>query len=262
MLPVLPERAKDLLASLHGSIHAPMGYASRIAANLKRGSNDRLHPHPTTQLRRILDYNTALLPNDYLAHLESQSPDLRSAGINTGMSIGYPAWNLLYFTLLASFSSHRRALNIVETGTNHGATTIVMAQALKDMGSNSVVHTVDADADVVEIARGNVERAGLSDFVRFSCGDSIAFLKSFASSVPYIDFAFIDSAHEYQHVRREFMAIHERVAVCGGKVYFDNSTEFGVHRALRFIRAAYGGNQIVFADCSAGPPGNTIWQAT
>jgi predicted O-methyltransferase YrrM len=148
----------------------------------------------------------------------------------------------------------------METGTNHGVSTIVLAQALKDAGRCGVVRTVDIDPGVVEIARANVARAGLSEYVEFHVEDSLKYLERLASEVSAIHFAFLDGNHEYDHVRKEFGIIHARVAACRGKVYFDNTTAGGVARALRYIRVAYGGNLIEFENCSWCPPGNAIWQ--
>ena len=65
---------------------------------------------------------------------------------------------------------------VVETGTNWGASTIVMAQALKDLGTTAKVRTVEMNESLVEIAKGNVEKAGLTDQVEFHVEDSLSFL--------------------------------------------------------------------------------------
>lgn len=174
--------------------------------------------------------------------------------------MGYPSWNLLYYALLCSLPPEVREPVIVETGTNQGFSTIVMAQALKDLGARSVVRTVDIDPDVVAIARANVAKAGLSDYVEFHVEDSLKYLKRVVQEVRAIHFAFLDGNHAYDHLRKEFSILHPRVAACRGKVYFDNTTAGGVARALRYIRVAYGGNLIEFENCSWQPPGNAIWQ--
>ena len=209
-------------------------------------------------VRRIFDYDHHLLPNRYLGELESRSPDLETAVKLTGLSIGYPAWNLLYYALLCSIPTTDAV--VVETGTNHGFSTIVMAQALKDAGSHEKVWTVDIDPEIVPRAKANVERAGLSDYVEFLVGDSIAFLKEFADAHDHIDFAFLDGNHELDHVVNEFELIHDGIAACLGKVYFDNTMSGGVADALRRIQDTHGGNLVRFDNCSWSPPGNAIWQ--
>jgi len=207
---------------------------------------------------RMFDYNHHLVPNPYLGELESRSPDLETAVKLTGLSIGYPAWNLLYYALMCSISTTDAV--VVETGTNHGFSTIVMAQALKDAGSKEKVRTVDIDPEVVQRAKANVERAELSDYVEFSVGDSIAFLKEFADAHDHIDFAFLDGNHEVEHVENEFELLHAGIAACLGKVYFDNTMSGGVADALRYIQDTHGGNLVRFDNCSWSPPGNAIWQ--
>lgn len=209
---------------------------------------------------RMFNYNPMLLPNPVLAELETGATDTEAAKLRTGLTVGYPAWNLLYYTLLCSLPPEMSEPVVVETGTNHGISTIVLAQALKDAGHRGVVRTVDIDPAVVEIARANVARAGLIEFVEFHAEDSLEYLKRLAGEVPAIHFAFLDGNHAYDHVRREFGIIHARVAACRGKVYFDNTTAGDVARALRYIRVAYGGNLIEFENCSWQPPGNVIWQ--
>lgn len=54
------------------------------------------------EICRRFDYDHHLLPNKYLAELEMQCSDLQSALPHTGLSIGYPAWNLLYYTVLCA----------------------------------------------------------------------------------------------------------------------------------------------------------------
>jgi predicted O-methyltransferase YrrM len=210
--------------------------------------------------RRLFQYNHALLPNPYVAELEARSPDIDTAVVHTGLTIGYPAWNLLYYSLLCSLAGETREVVVVETGTNHGFSTILIAQALKDAGVRGRLRTVDIDAHLVEIARQNVARAGLSERVGFHIEDSLEFLSRLVQEVSYIDFAFLDGNHEWSHVTREFEIIYPRIVACKGKVYFDNTQSGGVAVAMDYIRKAYDGNFVEFTQCSWSPPGNAIWQ--
>jgi len=208
--------------------------------------------------RRAFAYDRRRLVNTYLAGLEAASRDLPSAVARTGLSIGYPAWNLLYYSLLCGLT--RAEPVVVETGTNHGFSTIVMAQALIDAGCDGLVRTVDADAALVAVARAHAERAGVAHRIRFAAGDSVAFLEGLRAEVDRVDFAFLDADHRAGRVLAEFALVHPLVAACGGTVYFDNTSAGGVAEALRGIRARYGGNLVTFANCSWAPPGNAIWQ--
>ena len=208
--------------------------------------------------RRTFGYDRRLLVPPYLAQAEAGSHDLASAVALSGLSIGYPAWNLLYYTLLCSLTCAGPV--VVETGTNHGFSTLVMAQALVDAGLGGAVRTVDVDPGVVEVARRHAERAGLAGRIRFAVGDSLAFLERLAGDVDRVDFAFLDADHDAGRVAAEFARIQPLVAACAGKVYFDNTSSGGVAEALRRIRARYGGSLVEFANCSWAPPGNAVWQ--
>jgi predicted O-methyltransferase YrrM len=185
--------------------------------------------------------------------------------------VGYPAWNLLYYTLFCSLPPDENALEqrpapvkdevvVIETGTNHGCSSIVMAQALKDAGVNACLQTVDVSEEVVEIARNNVKLAGLEDQVRFHVEDSLPFLSSVVDREPGIDFILIDDDHSCEHVIEEFSIVLPSVMARQGTVYFDNTSSDGVAEALRHIQRRHGGNFVRFQNCSWWPPGNVIWQ--
>jgi cephalosporin hydroxylase len=235
-----------------------------------------------------MDYEPRLLPHPYLAELEptEMDPELerlmempadeaaaqdgflgershaRSKWLGqTRLSPGYPAWNLLYYAILCSVDPELEDIVVIETGTNRGVSTIIMAAALKDLGANAVVRTVELNPTYSEAAQMHVSNAGLSDFVHFSVGDSHEFLRDVCAEVDHIDFAFLDADHHTEHVVREFELIHARVVARRGKVQFDNSGRGGeVAEALRLIQERFGGNLVEFDNCSWGPPGNAIWQ--
>jgi len=208
--------------------------------------------------RRRFDYDRRLLVNPYLAEQEEGCHDLRSAVARTGLSIGYPSWNLLYYTLLSSLPPSDPV--VVETGTNRGFSTIVLAQALVDSRAGGVVRTVDLDPEVVELARRHAEQAGVAGRIRFHVGDSRDYLARLAGEVDHVDFAFLDGDHRTEAVVAEFERLRPLVMACDGKVFFDNTSSGGVARALRRIHASHGGNLIEFSNCSWAPPGNAIWQ--
>lgn len=208
---------------------------------------------------RIYDYDHSLLPNKYLVNIELDNKNPASIA-RTGHTIGYPSWNLLYSILLCSLPTRKREFIIVETGTNYGFSTIIMAQLLKDMNISGVMRTVDINEHTVSLAKKPIKQAGLIDYVEFHVQDSVAYLTSLAHELEYIDFAFLDGSHEYCDVKKEFSIIYPLIVACKGKVFFDNTTSGGVALALQFIKHAYGGHFIEFQRCSSAPPGNVIWQ--
>ena len=213
---------------------------------------------PRTESRRRFDYERRLLPNPYVGELDPEDGDV--AVEKTGLTIGYPAWNLLYYTLLCSIPPEVEEPVVIETGTNLGLSTIMMAQAMKDLGVAGKVETVDIRPRVIETAQRRVRRAGLSEYVEFHVEDSLAFLRRLCERVDHINFVFLDDRHEQSHVLEEISIVYPRVAACDGKIYFDNTLGHGVGGALEVLVERYGGNLVRFDNCSWAPPGNAIWQ--
>jgi len=229
---------------------------------------------PPFRTRRRFDYDRRLLPNSYLASLEPEGledPRL-AARLFTGRTIGYPAWNLLYYSLLCSLPGPdpdepgllpgplRDDAVVIETGTNRGASTIVMAQVLEDVQLDAVVHTVDVNEDILLIAKANAHLAGVEDRIEFHEEDSVTFLRRMVEEKRHIDFIFIDDDHARDHVVEEFSIVHPALLERRGTAYFDNTTEGGASEALEAIKTEYGGNLVRFDNCGWGPPGNAIWQ--
>lgn len=212
-------------------------------------------------IRRVFDYPKERLPNAWLAKVEGLYQDLDGSAGHTYLSMGYPSWNLLYYSLFCTLPSEGAAY-VVETGTNLGWSTVILAQALRDRGLSSKVDTIELDREMTEKAVLNVYRAGLADQVNFHVGDSLTFLKLYCESVPRIDFAFLDGNHECDHVVKEFELIFPKMSRPHGSVFFDNTAEGGVKDALAIIAERFGGNQIEFPNCSWGPAGNVLWQAS
>jgi hypothetical protein len=211
--------------------------------------------------RRVFDYNISLIPNKYIASIEKKTINLNDAKNETGLSMGYPAWNLIYYSLVCGIRKRDEEIVVIEIGTNKGMTSIVLAQALLDAKVKGKVYTVDMDPLIVEQARMNIRWAGLENMIETCIGDSINFLEKKVKELPRIDFAFLDGDHSYKFIKKEFAIIYPKIIVGKGLVYFDNTCLFSVRRALRSIQRIYGGNIIVFDNCSWGPPGNGIWQA-
>lgn len=207
---------------------------------------------------RRFHYDRRLIPNEFVAETDARSRDLASAVRETGLSMGYPAWNLLYYSLLCSVS--RPDPVVVETGTNLGFSTILMAQALTDAGRGGRVLTVDIDGAVVRQAEENAGKAGVRESITFSIDDSVRFLERLAAEGARVDFAFVDGGHSEARVMAEFEILHPLLVASAGKAYFDNTSSGGVAAALRRIRERFGGNLVEFGNCSWCPPGAALWQ--
>ena len=218
--------------------------------------------YPTLS-RRYFQYDRGLLVNSRLREVEEGVSDLETATERSGLSIGYPGWNLLYYTVLCSLSVDRDNL-ILETGTNWGFSTICLAQALRDSGLAGRVITVDTSSEHLRKAKGNLSAAGLLDLVEMHEMDSLSLLRGEVAINWHVRFAFLDSNHECGHVLQEFDLLYPKLDDTA-IVFFDNTSpqlteEAHVHLALRELVVRFGGNLVNFPNTSWYTPGQAIWQ--
>ncbi|BCH25918.1 hypothetical protein MesoLjLc_58320 [Mesorhizobium sp. L-8-10] len=216
----------------------------------------------------MFDYDRRLLPNRHLATLEEGVGSIGEARKKTGASIGYPGWGLIYHMLLSHLDRSREE-TIVETGTNWGSTTIVLAQALIDAGCRGRVITFELEQDNVDIAKQNLAAAGVGDRVEIVVGDSRQNLpatlkESIAPSS--LRFALLDASHLEMDVLAEFECVLPYLA-SDALVVFDNtyclaegSEDRRVNGALKQFPDRYGGNLINLEFVSWYTPGLAIWQ--
>jgi len=145
-------------------------------------------------------------------------------------------------------------LNIFETGTARGFSSVIMSKAMNDAGQAGQILTFDVLPhhapiywNCIDDHEGKKSRADLlapwSDElnnITFVEGDSRLNLKNI--NPPRIHFAFLDGAHSYEHVLFEFQTIMER-QMAGDVIVFDdyNTADFaGLVRAVDDGCARFG----------------------
>lgn len=214
---------------------------------------------------RMFNYDKRLLPNAYLAELEEGVDTIELAREKSGATIGYPGWGLLYHILLCHLDRQNPQF-IIETGTNWGCTSIVLAQALIDSGCEGFVHTFELDNENAAMARQNLRKAGVADRVILHEGDSRILLPQVLSTLPPIRTAFLDASHLENDVRAEFESVLPHLTP-DALVVFDNTycialenEDQRVNGFLRTMTKDYGGNLINFEFVSWFTPGLAIWQ--
>ena len=217
------------------------------------------------RFHRMLQYDRALLPNAHLARLEEGVSTLEMARERSGYSIGYPGWGLLYHVLLSHLDPTRHN-NIVETGTNWGCTTIVLAQALIDSGCSGRVYTIEIDSENCKVATDNLLRASVFHRVELVNEDSKKALPAIVEKLDEIRIAFLDASHLYEDVLFEFKTVHPKLND-HSLVIFDNTYQIAephedqrVNGALRYIHKHWGGQLVNFEFVSWYTPGLAIWQ--
>ncbi|GAB5495230.1 MAG: hypothetical protein Phyf2KO_03100 [Phycisphaerales bacterium] len=214
---------------------------------------------------RMTDYDRSLLPNKHLRSLDAEASNREEWADTTGYSIGFPAWGMLYYTVLCRLNPDSFNL-IIETGTNKGSSSIVLAQAIKDSLGSGELRTVELDPDFAATAKDNISKAGLSDLVRFFEGDAIEKLPEMLTGDNKVAIAFLDGSHLHQQVIREFELVEPHLDD-NSVVIFDNTYQIAepkedqrVNGALREIKSRFGGNLINLPYCSWYTPGMALWQ--
>ena len=214
---------------------------------------------------RIYNYDKKLLPNNYLQSLEEGVSNIEEAKLNTGFSIGYPGWNLLYYAVLCSLEKDRFN-NIIETGTNVGCSTIMLAQALIDSSFDGCVYTVELDKNNYEKANEYFDRAGVENIIKAYNQNSVDFLSELSPVDGNIRFAFLDANHDQGNVVNEFELIYPYldhksfVAFDNTYLLTEDQRNKRVNGALEIIKRKYGGNLINFENVSWYTPGLAFWQ--
>lgn len=214
---------------------------------------------------RWFDYDRALLPHPLLAELESGVTSIEEARQRTGASLGYPGWGVLYYMVACALEPGRPAV-ILETGTNWGSSTMVLASALRAAPVEGVVHTIEIEPENAAIARERFQRAGLDDLIVSHIGDSRQVLAGLVPSLDEISVAFLDGGHTYDLVKAEFEMVLPKLSR-RGIVMFDNTYEIAgpgedprVNGFLKWLPGAHGGNLVNLPYCSWFTPGLAIWQ--
>lgn len=216
---------------------------------------------------RMFGYDTNLLPNRHLAFLERGVSSIKEALESTGATIGYPGWGLMYHLLLSHLDRDREEI-VIETGTNLGCTTILLAQALIDAGCRGKVITIELDEKNIGRAKKNIEKAGVNSRIDIRFGNSREVLPEVIKEINTIRFAFLDASHLYEDVLFEFESLLPKLAD-DALVLFDNTYRIAkdnedqrVNGALKKILDCHGGNLINLEFVSWYTPGLAMWQKT
>lgn len=217
------------------------------------------------QFHRITDYDRSLLPNPQLRAMEANATDRESWVEGSGYSVGYPAWGLLYYMTLCRLRPDTHNL-VIETGTNQGASSIVLAQAIKDSPGTGTLRTVELEQDNLDIALKNYEAANVADIIETYQGDAIERLPAMLDSPHPLAVAFLDGSHLHDQVVREFELVEPRLEP-DSIVIFDNTyliaephEDQRVNGGLRTILGRFGGHLVNLPFCSWYTPGMAVWQ--
>ncbi|SAK78452.1 O-methyltransferase [Caballeronia ptereochthonis] len=131
--------------------------------------------------------------DEYLCERTRAQDETLAATLQDSAQAGLPAINVApnQGKLLQMLARMRGARRILELGTLGGYSTIWLARALPADGTLLTLEAVERHA---EVARRNIERAGLSGVVSVIVGDAVDTLEAFVrDGIPPFDFIFLDA---------------------------------------------------------------------
>lgn len=127
-------------------------------------------------------------------------------------------------SLLISCLYAHRPRRILELGTAIGYSSIVMAKALKDIGTDVNIITLERDEEMVQIAKSNIIKFGCEKEITVVEGDAISILKALSKGIcggdgEKFDFVFVDAGKSHY---LEFWQQVKSILKKGGIVFYDN----------------------------------------
>jgi predicted O-methyltransferase YrrM len=131
--------------------------------------------------------------DEYIAETFQHRDPALEAALKAGVDAGLPQIQIApnqgkFLMLLAHMCGAR---NILEIGTLAGYSTIWLARSFTGMGK---VVTLELDPRHADVARSNIERAGLADLVEVRVGPALESLEQLiAEEHPLFDLVFIDA---------------------------------------------------------------------
>lgn len=162
--------------------------------------------------------------DDYVSGLLAPHDEALDAALKAGAEAGLPQIQVSppQAKLLYLLAKTIDATRILEFGTLAGYSTIWLARALAEGGR---LVTLEADADYAEVARANVERAGLGDLVDVRVGPALDTLPALAAegAGPF-DLVFIDADKVHSPEYFEWSLERTRAA---GLIVVDNVVRGG-----------------------------------
>jgi predicted O-methyltransferase YrrM len=99
---------------------------------------------------------------------------------------------------------------ILEIGTYHGRSTIVMALALKDAGNPVPLVSLDVDPEALHAAGENARRKGVAGRITLVRGTAAAFFRATTGFVPAV--VFVDGDHSAAGAARDLRVLEPHVA--------------------------------------------------
>jgi len=137
-------------------------------------------------------------------------------------------------------SSSASGPTVVEIGSWHGRSTIVIARALQARGeglvyaidphSGTAIHAAEGVTDTYQAFLENIQKAGVADYVRPIRALATVARSQFAARS--VDVLLVDGAHEYDDVIRDIEDWSSALADVASVAFHDARSEESVMRAI------------------------------
>jgi Methyltransferase domain len=106
---------------------------------------------------------------------------------------------------------------ILEVGTYHGKSAVLMASAIRDAERETLLYTLDVDRSAIEAAAAEAQAHDLASVIVFVRGTLSAFARAYPHLRPAV--TFIDGDHSRVGVERD-LAVLEALVPADGKLLF------------------------------------------
>jgi hypothetical protein len=113
--------------------------------------------------------------------------------------------------------AHQARGPILEIGTYHGKSAVLMALAIKDAGTELLIYSLDVDRAAMRAAQAQAVAHGVADIIVFIRGTADAFARGYPRFRPAL--TFVDGDHRRAGVEAD-LAVLEKLVPAGGTLLF------------------------------------------
>jgi hypothetical protein len=113
--------------------------------------------------------------------------------------------------------AHHAHGSILEIGTYHGKSAVLMALAIKDAGTDTLIYSLDVDKAVMRAAAAQAAAHSVADIIVFVRGTADAFARAYPRLRPAA--TFVDGDHSATGVAAD-LAVLKRLVPAGGTLLF------------------------------------------
>lgn len=119
--------------------------------------------------------------------------------------------------------AHDARGEILEIGTYHGKSAVLMALAIRDAGSDTVIYSLEVDKAAIRAAEGHARTHDVADKIVFVRGTLDAFARAYPRFRPAV--AFVDGDHRRAGVEADLAVLARMVPERGSLLFHDFASQ-------------------------------------